>query len=107
MTEADDDVKFRRELAAQAASVQEQLDEAPAGVRRCLIEMCPCVIGVWPDPDEPCGIDFLVIKGWRLVLQTVAGDDRASRTPVLALACDCAEEAWTVKLVLGDADFDA
>jgi hypothetical protein len=94
MTGTDAETKFLRKLATAASANQKWLDGVPAPVLRRLVEEYPLVVGVWPDADGPCGIDFAVIKGWRVVLQTVAGD-LSGRTRSLILLATAQSKPWS------------
>jgi hypothetical protein len=61
------------------------------------------VLAVWPDKSKPFGVDTLILKGTRKLLEIIAGAE--SRERVLdAVMCSCAEQAIATADVLGESD---
>ena len=100
------DEEFRAHLALLYNESIELLDGTPEPIIR-LIEYGDVVEAVWADPDEPGGIDFLCLKGIRLLREMATGKRLGRGLRITVLPCLSYELATEVKEVFGERVFDA
>ena|SRR5258708_649577 len=106
MTETDEQLQFRRELAQLASETAKWMDGTTEPIRR-LFEHCDMVFGVWPDASEPCGVAYNVLKGGKLLLQSIADQKKLPAHCRGAIPFECYEQAIAAKELFGERDFDA
>jgi hypothetical protein len=82
-----------------------KLDGTTEPIKR-MFEEGEIVIGVWQDAGKPHGIDFLVLKGAKLLLEAVASG-QAVTVSISAIPCMCIEQAIAAKQKFGTCDYDA
>ena len=82
-----------------------RLDGTTGPIKR-MFEENEIVFGVWQDASKPHGIDFLVLKGAKLLLESVASN-QAVTARTSAIPCECLEQAIAAKQVFGTPDHDA
>jgi hypothetical protein len=81
------------------------MDGTTEPVRRILAEG-DVVFGVWQDPEEEFGVDYLVVKGAK-VLKEILASQTTQVGRISAVKCICEEHAIALQQVLGDRDHDA
>jgi hypothetical protein len=81
------------------------MDGATKPVKR-IIDAADAVFGIWRDPTQPEGVDFLTIKGERFLRERVATQTTAS-VKTTAIWCGSLEHAMAAKQVFGDRGLDS
>ena len=102
---SDDHADFVRRLVDLANRNEETMDGTTEPVRRIVTEG-DVVFAVWQDPDEEYGVDYVVVKGAKLLKEIVASQN-AQVMRIDAVKCTCTEQAIALQQVLGDRDHDA
>jgi hypothetical protein len=98
---------FRAQLAQLYNESIKLLDGTLEPVLR-LIEQGDVVAAVWPDPSAPQGIDFLRLKGTRLLREILAGGNPLGRGfRATVVPCQSYEHAIATKEWIGERDLDA
>jgi hypothetical protein len=83
------------------------LDGTLAPIER-LIRHGDVVVGVWADPNKPCGIDRIPLKGNRLLREMMAGERECRDVRITVVPCRSYEHAIEVKeKLVGEHDLDA
>jgi hypothetical protein len=90
----------RSEIARCAEENRPLLDGTTTAVQRILVTN-HVVFGVWDDPNEPDGIDYMIIKG-KWTVKRFADGTTPAKVKFSAIPCDCAEEAEMARRIFGD-----
>jgi len=101
----EDRADFVRRLVDLANRNEETMDGTTEPVRRILADG-DVVFAVWQDQEEDYGVDYLVVKGAKLLKEIVASQN-AQVMRIDAVKCTCTEQAIALQQVLGDRDHDA
>ena len=101
----EDHADFVRKLVDLANYNEETMDGTTEPVSRILAEG-DVVFAIWQDPEEEYGVDYLVVRGAKLLKQLVASQTGLV-IRISAVNCTCEEHAIALQQVLGDRDHDA
>ena len=102
---SEDHADFVSRLVDLANRNEETMDGTTEPVRRILADG-DVVFAVWQDQEEDYGVDYLVVKGAKLLKEIVASQT-GQPMRLSAVKCVCEEQAIALKQVLGDRDHDA
>jgi hypothetical protein len=104
--EASMDHRLFMQQVVEMANRNIALMDGTTGPIKRLIAEGDIVVGVWQDVAKEFGVGLLIIKGARLLQETVASG-AALDCRVTAIPCDCYAQALAAKRVLGELDHDA
>jgi len=96
--------EFARWLAEQANENLALLDGTTGPIKRLF--KADIVIGVWQSPSEDFGVGYLVLKGGKLLMETIASGQEITAS-FATVPCQCYEQAIAAKEVFGTRDYDA
>jgi hypothetical protein len=94
-----------RKVVDLANRNEANMDGTMEPVRRIVAEN-DVVFAVWQEPEEEYGVDYLIVKGAKL-LKEITASRTGQVARISAVKCICAEQAVALKRVLGDRDHDA
>jgi hypothetical protein len=93
---------FMRRMV-EKANANAALNDGTAGPIKRIIAGSDLVLAVWHDPSQPTGVDSLIVKGDRALLDSIAKNTSvALKTD--AILCDNAEMAEAYGRTLGEID---
>jgi hypothetical protein len=96
---------FMRQLVDMTNQNTTRLDGTTEPIKR-MFEEGEIVIGVWQDSRRPYGVGTLVLKGAKLLMETItSGQPITAR--VSAIPCECLEQAIAAKEKFGTRGYDA
>jgi hypothetical protein len=94
-----------RQLVEMTNQNIELMDGTTEPIKR-LFERGEIVIGVWQDSSRQYGIGTLVLKGAKLLMETIASKQTATAR-ISAIPCSCLEQAIAAQQIFGTPDHDA
>jgi hypothetical protein len=99
------DAVFVKRLVDIANETKDRLDDTTAPIKKIFTEN-DIVFGIWNDTAEPYGVDFIILKGFRLLRDCVR-DNKDVAASIGVISCIDVNQAVAAKKVFGDHDHDA
>jgi hypothetical protein len=100
-----DSEDFMRRLVKMTNENITRLDGTTEPIKR-MFEEGAIVIGVWQDASRPYGVGTLVLKGAKLLMETITSGQPVN-AHISAIPCECLEQAIASKEKFGTRDYDA
>lgn len=96
---------FVRRLIDIANETKGRLDDTTGPIKEIFAEN-DIVFGIWNDTAKPYGVDFIYLKGGRLIRNSML-ENKTITTKIGVIPCINIEQAVAAKQVFGDRERDA
>jgi hypothetical protein len=94
------------EMAEHRRFLKRMADASERMPVKAIMEEAELVYGVWADAGEPDGVDWLILKGERLLRESMASGGPIS-TQTAAIWCESREDARSVRQTFGSHELDS